>query len=170
MKKCISILLILILVINIESNYLVYSILRFKIQSETWENIKKGISDKDLCLIVVPVNSKSGIYWFEKDKEFLYQWKMYDVVKIKSDKNSTTYYCINDEKEQQLIDNYEKNKNRNNEHEKLLKKILISEYIPTKTFSFHQFLLKQQINSLFILHYKYLFINILSPPPKPCLY
>jgi hypothetical protein len=166
MKNCISIILALMLLINIEGNYLSYCILRFKIQNETWNKISKGINEKDLCVVIVPDNDKSGIIWLEKDKEFLYNWEMYDVVKLKTDKHHKIYYCINDRKEKQLINDYQKNHNSQKDSGKLLKNITHFEFVPQQAFSIKILVSKDIAFNMLIYNYKSLYINTISPPPK----
>ena len=167
MKKCISIILALVILINIEGSYLIYCILRFSVRNETWTKIRNGIDENDLCIIDVPTTTKSDILWIEKDKEFLYKWQMYDVVKIKREKDFTTYYCLNDEKEKQLVDNYLKNHNNGKESEKHLKKIPFLEFIPFKKSLLKHILPSQSLKFSFISNYQFEFLKIPSPPPKP---
>ena len=97
-----------------------FSIVKNNIQKEIRQEIRRGLSEKDLTIITVPVNDESGICWIKPGKEFTCGGKMYDVVKIKISGNSKTYYCIDDIKEKKLIAGFSKMNESNQKARKLL--------------------------------------------------
>lgn len=69
------------------------------------ELLHKNISD-DVLTIIDFTKNKQQIYWEEEGKEFFFEGGMYDLVKMKNVDGQITFYCINDQKEEELINNY----------------------------------------------------------------
>jgi hypothetical protein len=105
---------------NIGGYYLWFSYVKNNIQKEIRREIRLGLSEKDLTLISVPVNDESGICWIKPGKEFTFNGKMYDVVKITINNNRKIYYCIDDVKEKNLIAGFSKIPESNQKARKLL--------------------------------------------------
>ncbi len=105
MRKILSILLVLVLFVDILEYQILVSCAKLKIQKENKSQIQKGLSDDELTLII-PQQGKKEIFWFKKDKEFLYKRQMYDVVRIKNVGQEKHYYCICDKKEEKLMSDY----------------------------------------------------------------
>jgi hypothetical protein len=93
---------------NIGGYYVWFNVIKNKLQKEIRQEIRQGLSEKDLTLIVVPADDESGICWIKPGKEFTYQGNMFDVVKTKINGNKKFYYCINDIKEKKLIADFSK--------------------------------------------------------------
>ncbi|MCX6226116.1 MAG: hypothetical protein NTV01_15420 [Bacteroidia bacterium] len=130
MRKYIAVIILLIFIFDIGGYYLWYSLLQKNIQRDVNREIEMGINDEDLSLIIVPVNNESGICWIKQDKEFRYQGDMYDVVKIKTIDKKKYYYCINDTREKQLVDNFNKNNNSKKSAEKKIRQSFNYQYLP----------------------------------------
>lgn len=105
---------------NIGGYYLWFSYVKNNIQKEIRREIRQGLSEKDLTLISMPVNDESGICWIKPGKEFTFNGKMYDVVKITINNNRKFYYCIDDVKEKNLIAGFSKIPESNQKARKLL--------------------------------------------------
>ncbi len=71
------------------------------------ERMIAGLPDS-LLQVIDAGAVKSTIEWEENGKEFSLDGKMYDVVKMMVQSGRTYYYCINDEKEEQLLNTYSK--------------------------------------------------------------
>jgi hypothetical protein len=105
---------------NIGGYFIWFNIIKNKIQKEIRQEIRKGLSEKDLILITVAVNEESEICWIKPGKEFSYRGEMFDVVKIKTSSDKKFFYCINDSKEKKLISGFEKAHESNQKARKLL--------------------------------------------------
>jgi hypothetical protein len=121
-RKYLSVIILMLFLFNIGGYYLWFSIVKSNIQKEVRQEIRKGLSEKDLTLITVPVNDEKGICWIKPGKEFTYQGKMYDVVKSKISDNKRLYYCIDDIKEKKLIAGFSKMNETNQKARKLFVK------------------------------------------------
>ena len=120
LRKCLSTILLLFFLFNIGGYYLWFSFVKSSIQKEIRREIRQGLAEKDLTLIIVPVNDESGICWIKAGKEFTFRGEMFDVVKIKISDNKKIYYCINDVKEKKLIARFSKCNESNQKARKLL--------------------------------------------------
>ena len=69
--------------------------------------ISQGLNPDKLVTITINKNDLKNIEWFGEGNEMLYNNKRYDIVKSTENKTSTTYYCINDIEETELIANLE---------------------------------------------------------------
>ncbi len=146
--------------------YLYFKYLQYNIQHIIQQEIKKGMNEKELSLIIVSVKNKKEIFWIKKNKEFKYKDKMYDVVKIKILNKQKYFYCINDIKEKHLITIFSENNKRKNNLVLKLSKILNNKYFPKTYFvniHFNPIEVRFTENNLF---YKSKIIDIISPPPK----
>jgi len=119
-RKYLSVILLFFFLFNMGGYYLWFNYLKNNIQKEIRREIRKGLSEKDLTLITVPVNDESGICWIKPAKEFTYRGEMYDVVKIKISDNKKFIYCINDIREKKLIADFSKTNESSQKARKLL--------------------------------------------------
>jgi hypothetical protein len=72
-------------------------------REEMLEKIIKKLPDKDVSIIPLTKESVHKLKWVEKNKEFRFDGKLYDFVKIKHQADTDYVYCINDKQEEQLI-------------------------------------------------------------------
>jgi len=136
------------------------------IQKEIKKEIRSGLKDEELTLIIVSHNDESEIQWIKPQKEFRYKGEMFDVVRVKYKNEKKYYYCINDIKEKRLIAAFNKNHKSKKGNEKRMKNRSNNQY-------FQSFLIKIKDNCSIHLYfvrcdikYKSNIIDILSPPPK----
>ena len=166
MRKVLSGILILVFLFNIGGYYLWFSVLQLRIQEEVIKEMKKGLKEEDLCLVIADLNSEQEIKWIKPGREFRYHGEMYDVVKIKIRNQKKYLYCINDVKEKLLINRFHKNHNQTKELEKKSKIAFGLKYIPeqiqSKTFNE----LSDMKFPVPMNYYKSAFIEIYTPPPK----
>ncbi len=120
LRKYLSVILLFFFLFNIGGYYLWFNYVKNNIQKEIRQEIRRGLSEKVLTLITVPVNDETGICWIKPGKEFTYRGKMYDVVKTSIFNNKKFYYCINDVKEKKLNHDFSKNTESNQKARKLL--------------------------------------------------
>jgi hypothetical protein len=165
LRKYISAILIFVFLFDLGGYYLLFCIWQNNTRKEIRQEIRNGLKEDDLSLIIVSINEVSGISWIESDKEFRYQGDMYDVVKIKIHNQKKYYYCIRDINEKQLIANYNKNHSSKKETGKRIKEFKY-QYIPLKI-SLTDLIYPVDLttNEIAVL-YKSNIIDIHSPPPK----
>ncbi|MDX1830090.1 MAG: hypothetical protein R3342_11145 [Lutibacter sp.] len=143
-----------------------FKYLQHNIQQEINNEIKEGLNEKDLSVVIIPLKDENKIIWTKKNKEFKYKGLMYDVVKTKIKNGNRYYYCINDVKEKQLITSFFRNNRRKNKSLLKLKKILSKKYLSNK------FSKKISIKNTNIYlfenqeFYKSKILEVLSPPPE----
>ncbi len=82
MRKFISFILLIIFLFISDGYYIFFEYLRYNLHQEIKHDIKNGLEEKQLSLIVVPFNVEKEIFWIKKNKEFRYRGAMYDVVRI----------------------------------------------------------------------------------------
>ena len=166
MRKYIALLIVSVFLFNTGGYYLYFSILQYNAQQEIAQEIRKGLQEKDLTLIMLPLNHQEDISWIKHSKEFRYKGEMYDVVKIKVLNHTKMYYCLNDSKEKQLIAGFHKTHNTRKDAEKRLKRGF------TYNFCFQPYSLAENTRAIVVpfatiqILYTPGAIDIHSPPPK----
>jgi hypothetical protein len=130
MRKPVSILLAFIFLFNIGGHYLWFAVLQKSIKEGVEKQITKGLKEEALSIVTVPVKGETGINWIKPGKEFRYRGEMYDVVYSKIEGQDKLYFCINDNKEKQLIAAYHKANNSKKDTDKRIKSNLTDRYIP----------------------------------------
>jgi hypothetical protein len=166
LKRILSILLVIIVLINTVGVSVYFTTQQYFIKKEIKRKIKNAIPNNEL--IVITANEKD-LDW-EDEKEFRYHENMYDIVRKTENKDgSTTYYCIDDKDEKTLFANVGKIMDEQNENEStLLKNILkcvwtISSIKEQKSVG----LLKENKNDLWYLNsYKNDFFRSINQPPQ----
>jgi hypothetical protein len=101
-KKTIASFLLFLFLYNTAGYYLAFHFIDYTIKKEIAERILSA-SSEDLSRVTVEHDKSCDLIWYEEEKEFMMHGKMYDVVRSASDGTVVTYFCINDEKEEQLI-------------------------------------------------------------------
>ncbi len=108
-KKITSILLVLMLLLNSMGYFFIFETARFWIQKDVKKQIKAGVPESELSVISISETDmsqgNSGFRWVKKNKEFVFQNQMYDVVRSDCFNGQYTFYCIHDEQETQLFAN-----------------------------------------------------------------
>ena len=106
MKKVLSILFILFFLLNIIGTLGFYYYQRANIRAEMKSFMKSNIPENKIEIIKVDINSK----YFQRihAKEFRFHGKLYDIIKEVPYKDLTVFYCINDKKEEQLLEDISK--------------------------------------------------------------
>lgn len=130
MRKLISILIAFVFLFNIGGYYLWFAMLQKGIERRVELQIKQGLKEKDLSVVIVPSKGETGIIWIKPGKEFRYRGEMYDVVYSKTKGQDKLYFCINDIKEKQLIASFHKTHNSKKEADKRIKITFTDRYFP----------------------------------------
>jgi len=111
-KRFASFFLLFVFELYLLGLFIHFKILQIQIKSEITQLIKinKLLFSTIECFKYYDI--KDHIYWYEENKEFSYNKKMYDVLYLKKDlKNQLLLYVIQDTKEDNLIYNFiQKNK------------------------------------------------------------
>lgn len=166
LHRSISILLLFLFLFNIGGYYIWFKIVQFELKEKIETQIKNGINEDDLTLIIVQNNDLTSIQWIEHGKEFSYHNEMFDVVKTKSLNNKIYLYCLNDKKEQQLLTSLTKSNKENARANTILKKMDNLKYLPIQALVLQNTL--EDIPQFSILKVRVLSIpsETQDPPPK----
>lgn len=107
MKRIIAIFLLFFLVLNTLGTIVYHYFNQAIIRAEMKALMNSNLSQNDFEILKIENNSK----FFQRihKKEFRYKGKMYDIIREVHSNNATIYYCINDKKEEQLMDTISKN-------------------------------------------------------------
>jgi hypothetical protein len=176
MRKFLSLVLCLVILFNVSGYYIAFKIMHIQARKEMKAYIKNNLDEDELEIIMISdseISSASSSFRFIKKNEFTYKGKLYDIVHQKIEGSNTTFYCINDKKEEKLFanlddhikchtDKYPVSKSRSAQ----LIKSIVKDALPEK-----KQILKSQTDSQNIL-YAYIvnlteqFIPIILPPPE----
>ena len=167
MKKVLSVILILLLLLSINFDTLWFCAMQFSIKKSVKIEIKKGIKESELSVITISLKDNHRLRWIKPDREFRYQGEMYDVVKVKVKNGKKYIYCLNDIKEKQLINNFiKKNKSDKKARRNIKRSNLIIKYINYS----NSFLVNLNINDFVNKSWQFIYnsniVQTSSPPPK----
>jgi hypothetical protein len=165
LRKYLAIIVLMFFLFNIVGYYLWFGYVKNNIQKEVRREIRKGLADKDLTLITVPIGDESGICWIKAGKEFTYRGEMFDVVKIKISKDKKYFYCINDVKEKKLISDFSKNNESDRGARKLLSNFTYI-YILQQGSFFHILETSDYGYCIKSFNTASVATDVISPPPK----
>jgi hypothetical protein len=101
LRKFVSIFLLTITFLGLLGYSFILGVMKEVHKESMMEKIKQGVKEVDLSKI--PANSE-GIYWLEDGKEFYYNNHIYDLVKEKTINGQKTLLCIEDDKEETILD------------------------------------------------------------------
>lgn len=93
--------------------FIVFKAMQYEVKSEIKAQIIEGIDPLKLVSITINKAEQRNIEWFDEGNEMLYNNKLYDIVRSTENKSSTTYYCISDTEETELIANFDNHINEN---------------------------------------------------------
>ena len=102
MKRLFSIFLLSIIMLKIGGFIAILSIEREIIREQVILKISNNIVSEGLTCIIGSKQNLAKIIWERDGKEFWFNEKLYDVVKIETKNGLANYYCISDEEEQNL--------------------------------------------------------------------
>ncbi len=107
MRKLFTISLLLLVSVSQVGYYFFYVQQRSVVQDEMKEQLLSQPSE-NLYQVIILEDNLASITWEEKDKEFYLHDMLYDVASIKKVNGKTRLYCLNDQKEEQLVKNMAK--------------------------------------------------------------
>ena len=172
MRKTIAIFLLLLFAFNTGGFLFVFKIQQIRIRKEVKHQIKIGVPDADLTVIVVSEEIKNEIDW-KNEGEFSFRGVMYDIVRKSSNKNGNLQlYCITDTQETLLFADLNKQVNKQMETRKkdkntvnnLFKLLTIIQVMPEYKYS--ECLIEIKKSDLQTAFYLSPSLDILIPPPK----
>ena len=151
---------------------IVFESMLYSIHKEVRSTFTNNIPDNNLIAIAVDNKTKSAIRFTDDDDEFMYNGKMYDVVRHETKGDTVIYHCINDTKEDALFANLntEVKKNMNtapvkHKTQQILNKTSIS--------LFYEELKNEHSNISYSFNYPINYIvtishyyDVITPPPK----
>lgn len=162
MKKLLSIFLFSIILLKIGGFVAILNIGREWVRESVIHKIKHHLSPEDIKCIIINESNQEKLKWEKQNKEFWFDGKLYDILSVEEKSDSKYYYCLSDEKEQNIISQIQNLTINLNSHLPLnnTSKNLISLILqPTILFESYSFNLK--------LHFNYIFTKL---PPITSFY
>jgi non-homologous end joining protein Ku len=152
--------------------------MQYNVREEMETYIKQNLRDDEIEIVIVP-NSEIGVtgskFRFVEENEFIYNNKLYDIVKKKSEGNNTIFYCINDKNEENLFSGLYEHLKRNCDQNSPTKdksnnlvKSIIKEALPEKPKFLCCNITQTTIDFKYASLIQEQFITVLAPPPKAC--
>lgn len=169
MKKSIAISLFAIMLYNIAGYYAVYNVLNIQVKKHVWKLQKGQIPDADLLAFSPYITADADFEWV-KEHEFRYRGNLYDIIRKTETVTSEVWYCIQDEREQEMLSHLKQQVHQNNGHPaknaKLLIKSIVKDYIVEIPASVHVSLIRTAHSSCFICLFLQPDLKKESPPPR----
>ena len=175
MKNATAYFLLFIFTFNLGGSYVILKIQQHQLHPEIIDQIKSGISEKDLTSIAISSKNEKELIW-EDEEEFSYKGEMYDVVYVEIlNENTKIYHCISDIQETNLIAKYhkelqkkQKSKNNRTNSVKTVKFLQKVNPLPQKE---EVAFTNNAVHTNFIYYENYSprSLEISSPPPKQVL-
>ncbi len=174
-KKLLTISLLIFALLQLLNYAPVLVVWQHHIYTQTQKLIAQGLPEAILEKVTITPENEKLLVWEKANKEFWYQGKLYDIVKVATTSKSTIYYCLQDTKETQVVKSFEQQKQTDSNANSILqwefaKKIA---YIPTYTYTQateKPFLLLPLYLSVFYSSYQNLYKSQLlsekKEPPK----
>ncbi len=166
MKKLIPILLIILISLNTFGFDFILGYLLFTCKLDFKEHVENNSIKKDLVVFKMSQIDSNKFQKF--DDEIKYDGRMYDIVKEENKDNDKYFYCISDEKEDNLIKIINKQSDEQNHPSKInyVQKDLAKNYLPPENIDSNS--KSNYSHTLRLVHFNISshFSEILSPPPN----
>jgi hypothetical protein len=173
MKRILSILLLFVFLFNIMGYYAAFLVQRAQLKKEMKAFIKSDEGKENLQKLVIPVAKYAASVDFIEENEFIYKDELYDLIKKETTVTGIILYCINDLKEELLIEVARKHFNKNNnpntstDNSSSLIENIINEALPENPFFLMPFSVCHKITEFdYTSHITTQYIPVISPPPK----
>ena len=170
LKKCISILLAFLIFLNSAGYIILFWQIQQDIKREMIQKISAILPSEKLTCIKFLKKDISRSEWIEKN-EFENNGSMYDVVKKEETRQYYIFYCINDQNEEILIKNYSRqfddNKEKTTQHSSRIFITLVAAAILKNKIFIKRADTVSSINNYFSFNYQSIWLDKLTPPPKP---
>jgi hypothetical protein len=174
LKKIIALFFLCVFLFTSLGYFVAFKFSQLEIKAEMHSRIMTETPVSRLVCVIVPAEKLNTICWTE-DREFSFEGKMYDLVKKeKYADGSVHFYCLNDSKEDELLNKLDENlasqldagKNTNSKTGKLILKLLAFDYFSQPASNTIYLESVSCLKQNFILHYLSLSREISSPPPR----
>jgi hypothetical protein len=103
MKQTLSVIFLFLILLKVGGFMAVLSVQREIARESVIEKMARNSSTTNLTCIVGTAQNVSKIDWEEADKEFWFEDKLYDVVKIEIKNGQIYYYCLADNDETDIV-------------------------------------------------------------------
>jgi len=171
-NKTTSIFLLILFAYNAAGIFVIFKLKQIEVKEEATEKIASNLHDNELEIFTINIeefkNGGSNIIWEEKGKEFRYEDKLYDVVRIKYADGKIQLFCLNDKKEENIIESFSNSLHKNLSLDNKLLNILAK--IPGYFYQDISYRLPLLTGKSFQLStnftYKSVVVKILTPPPR----
>jgi hypothetical protein len=178
LNKSINILLAFLLFINSGGFIIVFYSQQLSIKEEIFSSIKDDnyLPSEIICFNInkdLLYEDINGFIWNDK-KEFEYNGRMYDVIRVSESSNESVLYCLIDQAEERILKSFAGDFNRlvtdNPKDSKTKTSLfnLISQALFYNQFEFSPSLKEQRLNQTVSQTITKFYIEIPSPPPKHC--
>lgn len=169
-KKSIVVTLLAVMIYNYAGYYAICLAIEWHLEEEMEESLLKNAPESLLEKIIYTGNEQH-IHWEEEGREFLLNGQLYDVVKIKKENDKIVLLCINDKKEEDLVQQLSEVVGLHaNAHQKSIKANFFKvPFDPVIIDTEELYFLPRQVESCFSRYSMSLlspFNKILSPPPR----
>jgi len=104
LKRTIAIVFVILYAYNIAGYLAVFKAMQYHVHTDIKRQIKEAVPQEDLVLITIPKGEERALHWI-KEHEFRYMGDLFDIVRYRSQCDTTYYYCINDAQEELLFEN-----------------------------------------------------------------
>jgi hypothetical protein len=178
LKKCINILLAFLLFINSGGFIIVFYSQQLSVKEEIFNSIKDEnyLPSEIICFNIkkdLLYEDINGFIWNDK-KEFEYNGRMYDVIRVSEGSNESVLYCLNDQAEERILKSFSGEFNRlvtDNPKDSKTKTSLLNlifQALFYNQFEFSPSLKEQKLSQTVSQTITKFYIEIPSPPPKHC--
>ncbi len=176
LKKIPAILLLLLILYQMVGYYSVHQLQVCQIKKEIKRKLKKNIPKDELVVISFALSESTKIPWVKKNKELIFEKKMFDVVETKRTNDSITFYCIHDFKETAIFAQLEdyvnsfmsSNPDQQKKSSQLFKRFHLEYFSSNNSKSELCNKKNNKIRPLQVIKNYTVFQMVESPPPKSC--
>jgi hypothetical protein len=177
-KKLLLLVLFLLFLFKIVGYFPIVKINQYLIYKQIEKQIVKLTPNQFLHKITISTenpNSANQIRWEKPNKDFWYNGRLYDIVRVVNTSKSTTYYCIEDKKETNLLLSFEKNSKQTDTQPTVLswefaKKLVTTDFplfgAMTEKIAFVLPISKEKLQSFYSSFYQFRFISSIDFPPE----
>jgi hypothetical protein len=132
-KKAVAILLLSTLLVSLTGFHLLYRFQIGEAKAEMHERLHAGLMPSGIKKLVIKAQDRQQIQWEEANREFYFEGKMFDVIRLQEKDSVLIIDCISDEKESRLVQQLLLQNNKDHTSKPasfLLIKLLTTVYVP----------------------------------------
>ena len=102
MRKLLSVILLILILLNSAGIFIYFQGYRYHFRN-TLKNSRLHYKNTQLVQLTFDENTVKQIRWIEKDREFIHNGIMYDIIETKTINGAITFFCYEDKKETELL-------------------------------------------------------------------